>query len=126
MISDKENIKTSKFLSLVLRHQPELIGVELDDSGWANVDELIAKTNKHGVQLDLNTLRHIVDTNSKKRFSFSDDLNRIRASQGHSVEVNLGYVAKMPPEILYHGTAERMLNPFYNRVLKNVTDIMFT
>lgn len=105
MISEKENIKTSKFLSLVLRHQPELIGLELDESGWANVDELIEKTKKHGVQLDLNTLQYIVDTNSKKRFSFNDNLNRIRANQGHSVEVDLGHTAQIPPEILFHGTA---------------------
>lgn len=105
MISDKENIKTSKFLSLVLRHQPELIGLELEDNGWASVDKLIAKANKYGVQLDLNTLQHIVVTNSKKRFSLSDDLSKIRANQGHSVEVDLGYIAQVPPEILYHGTA---------------------
>jgi putative RNA 2'-phosphotransferase len=105
MISEKENIKTSKFLSLVLRHQPGLIGLELNESGWANVNELIKKANNHGIQLDFNTLQHIVDTNSKKRFSFSDDLNRIRASQGHSVEVDLDYTAQIPPKILYHGTA---------------------
>lgn len=107
MISDKENIKTSKFLSLVLRHQPELIGLELDAYGWADVKELIIKTNEKGVKLDLNTLQHIVGTNSKKRFSLSDDLSKIRASQGHSVEVDLGLVAQVPPEILYHGTASQ-------------------
>ena len=105
MISDKENIKTSKFLSLVLRHQPELIGLELDKNGWADVDELIKKARKHGIKLDFSILQYIVDTNIKKRFSFSDNLNGIRASQGHSIEVDLGYVAQVPPEILYHGTA---------------------
>ena len=107
MISEKENIKTSKFLSLVLRHQPELIGLELDENGWANVDELIKKTNDHGITLDLGTLNHIVDTNSKKRFAFSESLDKIRASQGHSLEINLGYPEKVPPEILYHGTATK-------------------
>ena len=105
MISEKENIKTSKFLSLVLRHQPELIGLELDESGWTNVNDLIIKTNEYGIKLDFEILQYIVDTNSKKRFSLSFDFNKIRANQGHSVEVDLGYVVQVPPEILYHGTA---------------------
>jgi len=107
MISEKENIKTSKFLSLVLRHQPELIGLKLDENGWVNVDELIKKTNNHGIRLDLETLDLIVNTNNKKRFAFNETLDKIRASQGHSVEIDLGYTAKVPPEILYHGTATK-------------------
>lgn len=105
MNSDKENIKTSKFLSLVLRHQPELIGLELDENGWTDVNDLIIKTTEHGIKLDFDTLQHIVSTNSKKRFSLNGDLNKIRANQGHSIEVDLGYVVQIPPEILYHGTA---------------------
>jgi len=77
MISEKENIKTSKFLSLVLRHQPELIGLKLDENGWVNVDELIKKTNNHGIRLDLETLDFIVNTNNKKRFAFNETLDKI-------------------------------------------------
>src|ERR1700751_2971828 len=107
MISEKENIKTSKFLSLVLRHQPELIGLELDQNGWASVDALIKKANDHGLPLDSEVLNYIVDTNGKKRFAFNDNLDKIRASQGHSIEIDLGYTARMPPEILYHGTSTK-------------------
>lgn len=92
----------SKFLSLVLRHQPETIGVQLDQNGWTDVNNLIEKVNNYGVRLDRETLSHIVATNSKKRFAFNDTLDRIRASQGHSVEIELGYTNQKPPEILYH------------------------
>jgi len=105
MLPEKEITKISKFLSLVLRHQPETIGIALDDNGWINVDELIQKSNAAGVKFDFNILKHVVATNNKKRFAFNDSLDKIRASQGHSVEVELGYKPQMPPEILYHGTA---------------------
>jgi putative RNA 2'-phosphotransferase len=105
MITEKENIKISKFLSLVLRHQPETIGIDLDENGWTDVEELIKKSNNAGVQFNPEILKHVVDTNSKKRFSFNETFDKIRASQGHSVEVDLGYTATTPPEILYHGTA---------------------
>jgi putative RNA 2'-phosphotransferase len=84
--------KISRFLSLVLRHEPGKIGITLDGEGWTSVDELIAAMNAHGQPLDFEILEHVVDTNNKKRFAFSDDGERIRASQGHSVEVDLGYV----------------------------------
>ena len=107
MLTEKQNTTFSKFLSLVLRHQPGLISLELDGQGWANVDELLQKANAHGKALTRDSLQYIVDTNSKKRFAFSDDGRKIRASQGHSIEVELGYEPQMPPEILYHGTAEK-------------------
>lgn len=100
---------TSKFLSLILRHQPEAIGLSLDAEGWADVSELIELTNKHGRQLDLDLLKELVETNSKKRFSFSGDLSKIRANQGHSVSVDLGLRPATPPDVLYHGTATRFL-----------------
>ncbi|MVM41309.1 RNA 2'-phosphotransferase [Spirosoma sp. HMF3257] len=99
MISDKENTRISKLLSLVLRHQPSLLGIELDEQGWTSVDVLLSKA-----QIDRPTLAYIVETNNKKRFSFNEDKTRIRANQGHSVEVELGYKAEIPPKILYHGT----------------------
>ncbi len=99
----------SRFLSLVLRHQPETIGIALSADGWTNVDELIAAINRHGQALDFETLEQVVETNDKQRFAFSDDGEMIRANQGHSVEVNLGYQPTTPPEILYHGTVAKFL-----------------
>jgi RNA:NAD 2'-phosphotransferase (TPT1/KptA family) len=104
----KEDITSvSKFLSLVLRHQPELIGVKLDEQGWVDVDELLKQASAHGHTLDLKLLNHVVETNNKKRFAFDESRQKIRASQGHSVNVELGYQPQMPPDILYHGTGEQ-------------------
>jgi putative RNA 2'-phosphotransferase len=111
MISEKQLVRISKFLSLVLRHQPETIGIELDQNGWADVDALIEKTNGHGIKLDMGTLKYVVATNSKKRFAFNDAFDKIRASQGHSIYVELGYVSQVPPEFLYHGTGEKSVEP---------------
>lgn len=106
MINEKQLKQLSKFLSLVLRHQPGTIGITLDQNGWTDVDELLEKANNRGIKLNRETLDHIVATNTKKRFAFNDSLDKIRASQGHSVEIELGYQSQKPPEILYHGTAE--------------------
>ncbi len=103
-------VKVSKFLSLVLRHQPEKIGLRLDDAGWTEVNELIEACRAHGVALTIEELRYVVANNDKKRFSFSDDGLSIRASQGHSIEVAVGYEPATPPDVLYHGTAERFLD----------------
>ena len=108
-MNPQHSTKISRFLSLVLRHQPEIVGITLTEDGWMNVDELIAAINRHGQELDFETLEQVVETNDKKRFAFSDDGEMIRANQGHSVEVNLGYRATPPPEILYHGTVARFL-----------------
>jgi len=99
----EERIRTSKFLSLVLRHQPEVIGVRLDEAGWVAVSELLDGCGRHRRPVTLEQLQEIVATNDKKRFEFSPDGSRIRASQGHSVEVELGYSPMVPPEHLYHG-----------------------
>ena len=109
-MTDKEAIRTSKFLSLVLRHEPERIGLKLGEAGWVCVDELLKAVNSHGVSLTLDQLKHIVATSDKKRFAFSEDGQRIRASQGHSLEVDLQYAPLTPPETLYHGTAVRFLD----------------
>lgn len=103
----KSLIRYSKFLSLVLRHQPEVIGIELDAGGWAEVDQLIHGANRKGYSFDLELLKEIVDTNDKKRFAFNEDGSKIRASQGHSRGVDLGLFPQKPPEELYHGTATR-------------------
>jgi putative RNA 2'-phosphotransferase len=109
-MTDKETIRTSKFLSLILRHEPERVGLQLGDAGWVGVDELLQAVNRNGGALTLEDLKHIVATSDKKRFAFSDEGQRIRANQGHSVEVDLQYAPQTPPEILYHGTATRFLN----------------
>jgi len=108
-MTDKETIRISKFLSLILRHEPERVGLQLGDAGWVGVDELLQAVNSHEVALTLDELKHIVATSDKKRFAFSEDGLRIRASQGHSVEVDLQYPPQPPPEMLYHGTATRFL-----------------
>lgn len=106
MITEKENTRISKFLSLVLRHKPETINITLDENGWTDVDILIRQLTLHGLDITQEILHYVVDTNAKKRFAFNGDNTRIRASQGHSVEVSLDYESRQPPEILYHGTAE--------------------
>ena len=108
-MTDEETIKRSKFLSLILRHKPERVGLRLDSAGWANVDELLLAANQHGVSLTLDQLKHVVANNDKERFAFSEDGRRIRASQGHSVEVALQYEPQTPPEFLFHGTPERFI-----------------
>lgn len=109
MFSEKEINSISKLLSLVLRHEPAHLGIELDEEGWTNVDILLDKIQKKGVKMDFETLSHIVETNNKKRFAFNEDLTKIRANQGHSIDVNLNYESVTPPEILFHGTASRFL-----------------
>jgi putative RNA 2'-phosphotransferase len=108
-MTPKETIRTSKFLSLVLRHEPERVGLQLDEAGWVAVDALLEAVNRHGVSLARKQLDHIVASSEKQRFAFSDDGLRIRANQGHSVEVELGYAPATPPDLLYHGTPEKFV-----------------
>jgi putative RNA 2'-phosphotransferase len=106
-MNDKERVKISKFLSLVLRHQPEAVGVTLDAAGWVEVSTLLEGCRRAGRAITPEQLDEVVSTNDKKRFEFSPDGLQIRASQGHSVEVELGYEPATPPDTLYHGTAAR-------------------
>ncbi len=101
--------QTSKFLSLILRHEPEVVGLWLGEGGWVAVDDLLAALAKHGKPLSRAELEAVVATNDKRRFAFNDDGTLIRASQGHSVEVELGYQPATPPALLYHGTVEKFL-----------------
>src|ERR1043165_6677424 len=110
LMTEKEIIRTSKFLSLILRHEPERVGLKLGEAGWVGVDELLQAVNRHGMALTLDQLEHVVATSDKKRFAVSGDGLRIRASQGHSVEIDLQYPPRTPPESLYHGTATRFLD----------------
>lgn len=97
---------TSKFISLILRHKPETIGITLDEHGWANVEELIEGISKEQ-PFDMETLEKIVATDSKKRYSFNEDKTLIRANQGHSIPVDVELEKKYPPNVLWHGTAEK-------------------
>ena len=108
-MDDPKLTAISKFLSLVLRHQPGLIGLVPDAAGWAEVDDLLRRAAAHGRPISQQQLAEVVSTNDKKRFAFSDDGARIRASQGHSIEVDLGLPPRKPPAELFHGTAKRTL-----------------
>lgn len=105
-----QTTSASKFLSLVLRHQPATAHLTLDAAGWVGVDELLAGCAKARRAITREQLQHVVGTNAKKRFEFSADGTRIRASQGHSIEVDLAYEPQEPPALLYHGTATRFLD----------------
>lgn len=102
-------IKKSKFLSLVLRHKPEVIGLTLDENGWVEIEALLTAAQAHNRSLTRAELDEIVATNNKKRFAISEDGKHIRASQGHSVVIDLGLLPRIPPSTLYHGTAVRFL-----------------
>ncbi|MEO8516826.1 MAG: RNA 2'-phosphotransferase, partial [Flavobacterium sp.] len=118
MISEKEITHISKFLSLVLRHQPETIGIQLDENGWTDIHDLIEKANNHGIKFDRESLNHVVETNAKKRFAFNETLDKIRASQGHSVAIELSYTNQKPPGILYHGTGEKSVQSILETGIK--------
>ena len=102
-------IRGSKFLSLVLRHEPGRAGLVLDAAGWVAVDELLRGCAAAGRPLTREQLETLVRDSDKQRFAFSPDGQRIRANQGHSVEVELDYAPRTPPDLLYHGTATRFL-----------------
>jgi len=104
-MTPKTQIRASRKLSLVLRHKPEAIGLELDARGWADVKSLLRKMSASGTNLTLADLEEIVAQNDKKRFAFSPDGRKIRASQGHSIDVDLQLESLTPPAKLFHGTA---------------------
>ena len=106
--SDKQLTSTSRFISLILRHKPETIGITLDEHGWADVQELIDGINRSsGHILDMELLEEIVRTDEKQRYSFNEDHTLIRANQGHSIPIDADLAETEPPETLYHGTGEK-------------------
>lgn len=105
-MTKNREIKISKFLSYVLRHQPESIGLSLDKNGWASVAEILKNASQ---PLSLEELKQVVENNDKQRFSFNDDLTLIKANQGHSVKIALTFQQITPPDTLYHGTAQHFL-----------------
>lgn len=110
--------KTSKFISLILRHNPGVIGINIDSHGWADVDKLITGIEKAGHKINMDILEEIVRTDEKGRYSFNEDKTLIRANQGHSINVDVGLEEKEPPEFLYHGTADRFLPDILKEGLK--------
>jgi putative RNA 2'-phosphotransferase len=116
-----ETKKISKFLSLVLRHRPETIGIELDAQGWTDVETLIAKLKRRFNGFNMEVLEQVVAENNKQRFSFNPKKTKIRASQGHSVAVALDYKPVLPPEILYHGTVGKFLGLIAKSGLKKMS-----
>lgn len=100
----------SKLLSLVLRHKPEALGIQLDQNGWTDVDYLLAKLQEKSAEIDFERLEKIVYENDKQRFAFNAELTKIRANQGHSVNVDVELKPQSPPEFLYHGTVDKFLD----------------
>ncbi|MGW2251219.1 RNA 2'-phosphotransferase [Kitasatospora sp. NPDC001660] len=117
-MNEKQLVKTSKLLSRILRHEPELVGITLDGSGWVRVDALLAALGATGRRLTRADLDHVVATNNKRRFAYSADGLSIRANQGHTVAVDLGLAATVPPPVLYHGTADRHLAAIFREGLR--------
>lgn len=109
MVQSKNDVKLGRFLSLVLRHNPDAAGISLDKHGWADVAELLNGVRGTGRQINMETLERIVRENNKQRYSFNEDLTRIRANQGHSLQVDVELRQMKPPRHLYHGTAARFL-----------------
>jgi putative RNA 2'-phosphotransferase len=101
---DRVDVKRSKRLAAVLRHHPESVGIELDRHGWVNVDRLLRALAAHGSPMSRQDLDRVVGSNDKQRFEWDRDADRIRARQGHSIDVDLSLVPATPPDVLYHGT----------------------
>jgi putative RNA 2'-phosphotransferase len=107
----KQLEQTSKFLSYILRHQPEAISITLDSDGWVAIDTLITQANQHGESLSKALIEQVVASSDKKRFTLSADGLKIRAAQGHSTsQVHVNHIEQIPPEFLYHGTATRFVD----------------
>lgn len=115
------DVRASKFLALVLRHDPGRIGIELDSAGWVAVDTLLIALERHGRGLSRERLDRVVAQNEKKRYEYDESRTLIRASQGHSVAVDLGYAPAEPPAVLYHGTATRFLDSIFDEGIRRGT-----
>ena len=109
MEQSNSDVKLGRFLSLVLRHNPSAAGITLDEHGWADVEKLLVGVNRTGRKIDMSTLERIVRENNKQRYSFNENHTKIRANQGHSVQVDVELREVEPPRYLYHGTASRFL-----------------
>ncbi|WP_326569573.1 RNA 2'-phosphotransferase [Amycolatopsis rhabdoformis] len=117
-MDEKQKVRVSKRLSRHLRHEPESIGLVLDAAGWVGVTELLTALSAHGLRVSRAELAEVVASSDKQRFAFDASGERIRANQGHSVEVSLGLTPLAPPPALYHGTATRFLAAIYREGLR--------
>lgn len=117
MPQDFDPLRISKFMSLVLRHKPETVGLSLDDGGWVDVDRLLEAFRSNGRPVTREQIDAVVAGNDKKRFAFDETGARIRAVQGHSRTVDLGYQPSVPPELLFHGTVARFLDSIFEKGL---------
>ncbi len=113
-MTPKQRIKASKFLSLLLRHKPDVGGITLDKNGWANTKEIVNALRDRGFPMTITILKEIVSADSKQRYVFGLHDNTIRANQGHSIDVDLGLVSVQPPEFLYHGTSEKSVSSIFH------------
>ncbi len=114
------DVKLGRFLSLVLRHNPDTAGITLDEHGWADVRELLDGVRRSGRQIDMETLERIVRENNKHRYSFNENHTKIRANQGHSIPVDVELSEANPPQYLYHGTAARFLAAIQQEGIKKM------
>ena len=113
-----DDVRLSQFLSLVLRHKPQKIGLTLDEEGWADVEELLAAMARDGKVINRARLERVVANNDKQRYGFDETGTKIRARQGHSLKVDLKFTAVAAPLVLWHGTVERFLRPILAEGLK--------
>ena len=119
-MDEKRKTKISKFLSLILRHKPEEIGLDLDGNGWAIIIDLQKACADYGKPFTYRELEEVVSMNDKQRFSFNETKTKIRANQGHSLKVEIEFERKPPPEILYHGTAEKNVGVIFANGLQKM------
>jgi putative RNA 2'-phosphotransferase len=119
-MEQKRLVKTSKYLARHLRHEPARLGLSLEPGGWVRVDALLSACRARSLDLTLDDLRDVVERNDKRRFSFDETGTRIRANQGHSVEIDLGLKPARPPAVLYHGTGR----PSLDSIMRNGLDRM--
>lgn len=120
MSQSANDTKLSRFLSLILRHEPGAAGITLDEHGWADVEALLSGVRRTGRQIDMDTLERIVRENNKQRYSFNEDHTKIRANQGHSIHVDVELKETQPPQYLYHGTASRFLPAIHREGIRKM------
>lgn len=113
-------VRISKYLSLHLRHQPQRLGLVLEPGGWVRVETLLAACAREGMRITREELDEVVARNNKQRFGFDESGERIRAKQGHSVQVDLQLEAVAPPDVLYHGTGKKAVGPILREGLRKM------
>lgn len=119
-MNEKSLVKISKYLSKHLRHQPERLGLRLETGGWANVEDLLAVCRRNNFPMTRDELTEVVARNDKRRFSFDETGTKIRAVQGHSVEIDLQLKPSAPPDVLFHGTNEKSVSVILRHGLRKM------